>query len=89
MDLGYLHVPLGVASVIQIVAVFLAAECTEYWQFLLCQGFLLGVRNTHIDTSHNFSHRLALIILSFLLLLSAVGRRICVWTLLSNSRSLV
>jgi MCP family monocarboxylic acid transporter-like MFS transporter 10 len=43
MDLGHLHIPLAIASVTQIVAVFLAAECEQYWQFLLCQGFLLGV----------------------------------------------
>jgi hypothetical protein len=43
IDLGHLHIPLGIASATQVVAVFLAAECKEYWQFLLCQGFLVGV----------------------------------------------
>ncbi|KAF8323963.1 MFS general substrate transporter [Clavulina sp. PMI_390] len=43
MDLGYLHVPLGIASATQILAIFLAAECTQYWQFILCQGILLGL----------------------------------------------
>jgi len=49
MDLGHLHLPLGIASVTQIFAVFLAAECKEYWQFLVCQGFLLGV-GLHVST---------------------------------------
>jgi len=38
-----LRIPLAFASVTVVVAVFLSAECKEYWQFLLCQGFLLGV----------------------------------------------
>jgi len=27
-----------------VVATFLIAQCTHYWQFLLCQGFAIGVR---------------------------------------------
>ena len=31
------------------VANFLIAECKKYWQFILCQGILLGVRDTNIE----------------------------------------
>jgi hypothetical protein len=27
-----------------VVAVFLIAECTEFWHFVLCQGVVIGVR---------------------------------------------
>jgi MFS transporter, MCT family, solute carrier family 16 (monocarboxylic acid transporters), member 10 len=42
-DLGYLRVPFFIASCVLVVATFLVAECTQYWQFLLCQGFAVGV----------------------------------------------
>ncbi|KDQ13187.1 hypothetical protein BOTBODRAFT_160801 [Botryobasidium botryosum FD-172 SS1] len=42
-DLGYLRLMIGPASVLHIVAVFLTAECKTYWQFLLCQGFAIGI----------------------------------------------
>lgn len=44
VDLGYFRVPFGVGTIIVVVATFLVAQCTKYWQFLLCQGILLGVR---------------------------------------------
>ncbi|TFY76406.1 hypothetical protein EWM64_g7608 [Hericium alpestre] len=42
-DLGYFKIPLLCASALLIVATFLVAECTKYWQFLLCQGFAIGL----------------------------------------------
>ncbi|KAF7966769.1 hypothetical protein HWV62_37063 [Athelia sp. TMB] len=42
-DLGYFHIPLFCASCLLVVATFLVAECKEYWQFLLCQGFAVGL----------------------------------------------
>lgn len=42
-DMGLFRVPLALASAFLVVATFLVAECKEYWQFLLCQGFAVGV----------------------------------------------
>jgi MFS family permease len=42
-DLGYFKIPYAIASALLIVATFLVAECKEYWQFLLCQGFATGI----------------------------------------------
>ncbi|KAM5535342.1 hypothetical protein V8D89_011027 [Ganoderma adspersum] len=42
-DLGYLRLPVFLASVLLVVCMFLTAQCTEYWQFLLCQGFGVGL----------------------------------------------
>ncbi|KAI0345395.1 MFS general substrate transporter [Trametopsis cervina] len=42
-DRGILKVPLAISSVLLTVATLLVAECHEYWQFLLCQGFALGL----------------------------------------------
>lgn len=44
-DLGYFRMPLFIASCILVISTFLIAECTQYWQFLLCQGFAVGVSN--------------------------------------------
>ena len=43
LDRGYLRLPVLVASVVFVICMFLTAECTQYWQFLLCQGFGIGV----------------------------------------------
>lgn len=43
-DMGVFRVPLTIASVFLVVATMLVAECKTYWQFLLCQGFAVGVR---------------------------------------------
>jgi MFS transporter, MCT family, solute carrier family 16 (monocarboxylic acid transporters), member 10 len=43
LDIGYLHTPMIIASIILVVCTFLIAECHTYWQFLLCQGFGVGV----------------------------------------------
>ncbi|KAF7318153.1 hypothetical protein HMN09_00323400 [Mycena chlorophos] len=42
-DRGHLEVPRALASILLVAATFLTAECTKYWQFLLCQGFAIGV----------------------------------------------
>ncbi|KIY49057.1 MFS general substrate transporter [Fistulina hepatica ATCC 64428] len=42
-DLGYFKLPVFAASVLLIAATFLVAQCTQYWQFLLCQGFAVGI----------------------------------------------
>jgi MCP family monocarboxylic acid transporter-like MFS transporter 10 len=42
-DTGHLHVPLLIASVNLVLCTLLIAECHEYWHFLLCQGFGVGV----------------------------------------------
>jgi hypothetical protein len=44
LDMGYYKLPLGIASVFLVLCALLTAQCTEYWQFLLCQGFGCGVR---------------------------------------------
>ncbi|KAI0310462.1 MFS general substrate transporter [Amylostereum chailletii] len=42
-DIGYFRVSLFVASALIITCTMLTAECKEYWQFLLCQGFGIGL----------------------------------------------
>ncbi|KDR69289.1 hypothetical protein GALMADRAFT_256119 [Galerina marginata CBS 339.88] len=42
-DLGYFRSIFLTSSVILVVATFLVAECTKYWQFILCQGLLVGL----------------------------------------------
>ena len=42
-DRGYLKVPLATGSILLVVFTLLVAECKVYWQFLLCQGFAVGV----------------------------------------------
>jgi len=42
-DKGYFKLPLFCASVILVGATFVTAECKEYWQFLLVQGFVIGL----------------------------------------------
>ncbi|KAF8674068.1 Monocarboxylate [Rhizoctonia solani] len=42
-DLGHYRVPQLVAAALLIIGTFLAAECHEYWQFLLCQGIAVGL----------------------------------------------
>jgi len=42
-DKGYFKFPLLCASVILVAATFVTAECKEYWQFLLVQGFVIGL----------------------------------------------
>ncbi|KAF9781198.1 MFS general substrate transporter [Thelephora terrestris] len=42
-DLGYYKRTLFISSVILVVATAAIAECKEFWQLLLCQGFLTGI----------------------------------------------
>jgi MFS transporter, MCT family, solute carrier family 16 (monocarboxylic acid transporters), member 10 len=42
-DKGYFKLPLFCASIILVGATFVTAECKEYWQFLLVQGFIIGL----------------------------------------------
>ncbi|KAF9020820.1 MFS general substrate transporter [Hymenopellis radicata] len=42
-DLGYFRPLLLGCSALLVIATFLVAECHEYWQFLLCQGFAVGL----------------------------------------------
>ncbi|KAH9941439.1 MFS general substrate transporter [Amylocystis lapponica] len=42
-DMGHFKVPLACASALLIAATFLIAECTEFWQFVLCQGLAVGI----------------------------------------------
>ncbi|RDX51685.1 MFS general substrate transporter [Lentinus brumalis] len=42
-DMGYLRLPVGLASALLVACTFLTGECTEFWHFLLCQGFGIGL----------------------------------------------
>ncbi|CAE6453928.1 unnamed protein product [Rhizoctonia solani] len=42
-DLGYYRAPQMSAAALLVIGTFLAAECHEYWQFLLCQGIAIGL----------------------------------------------
>ncbi|KAJ7143196.1 major facilitator superfamily domain-containing protein [Mycena crocata] len=42
-DNGWFALPAACASVALVVFTVLIAQCTEYWQFLLCQGFAVGI----------------------------------------------
>ncbi|KAK7030417.1 hypothetical protein VNI00_014161 [Paramarasmius palmivorus] len=42
-DKGYFHSTFIAASVLLVVATMLVAECTSYWQFMLCQGIITGL----------------------------------------------
>ncbi|KAJ3528867.1 hypothetical protein NMY22_g9234 [Coprinellus aureogranulatus] len=43
VDLGYFRVPFSVGTTFVVIATFLIAQCTKYWQFFLCQGIFLGL----------------------------------------------
>ncbi|KAJ6519091.1 major facilitator superfamily domain-containing protein [Mycena sanguinolenta] len=42
-DLGFFKIPLFAASCLLVLSTFLVAECTQYWQFILCQGLATGI----------------------------------------------
>ncbi|KAI9446199.1 MFS general substrate transporter [Lactarius indigo] len=42
-DLGYLRSILILSSINLVACTILVAECSEYWEFLLCQGFGIGI----------------------------------------------
>ncbi|KAJ7503026.1 major facilitator superfamily domain-containing protein [Mycena galericulata] len=42
-DRGHLQIPFFLASAVLVAATFLVGQCTQYWHFLLCQGFAVGI----------------------------------------------
>ncbi|KZT10198.1 MFS general substrate transporter [Laetiporus sulphureus 93-53] len=42
-DMGYFKLPLLGASSLLVTATFLVAECTQFWQLILCQGIAVGL----------------------------------------------
>ncbi|KAJ7197764.1 major facilitator superfamily domain-containing protein [Mycena pura] len=42
-DLGYFKIPYLAASILLVVFTLLVAQCTQYWQFILCQGIATGL----------------------------------------------
>ncbi|KAK0453092.1 hypothetical protein EV421DRAFT_1897118 [Armillaria borealis] len=46
-DIGYFRVPFILATILLVISTFLIAECSQYWHFLLCQGFAIGVCFIH------------------------------------------
>ncbi|PIL23126.1 MFS general substrate transporter [Ganoderma sinense ZZ0214-1] len=65
-DMGYLRLPVSAASALLIACTFLTAECTEFWHFILCQGFGIGIASGVVFTlgagvvTHWFRKRLGL-----------------------------
>ncbi|RPD66586.1 MFS general substrate transporter [Lentinus tigrinus ALCF2SS1-7] len=65
-DMGYTKLPLSAASALLVAATFLTAQCSEYWQFLLCQGIAMGISAGVIFgiimgcPAHWFKHRLGM-----------------------------
>ncbi|KAJ7437974.1 major facilitator superfamily domain-containing protein [Mycena galericulata] len=62
-DNGWFALPAACASVALVVLTILTGQCTEFWHFLLCQGFGIGVASgiifgpTLALVSHWFNHR--------------------------------
>lgn len=44
-DAGYLRIVILTGCFISVLAMMLTSLCTQYWQILLTQGFLLGIGN--------------------------------------------
>ncbi|KAF8906687.1 major facilitator superfamily domain-containing protein [Mucidula mucida] len=42
-DLGYYKSVVLVCYIMLVISAFLVAECREYWHFVLCQGFAIGL----------------------------------------------
>ncbi|KAH8924272.1 MFS general substrate transporter [Atractiella rhizophila] len=42
-DAGYLHVLMGIGTILSSLCFFLTSICTEYWHFILCQGLGMGI----------------------------------------------
>ncbi|KAF5370194.1 hypothetical protein D9757_010621 [Collybiopsis confluens] len=42
-DIGVFKLPYTIASAVLVATAFLTGECTQYWQFLLCQGIAFGL----------------------------------------------
>ncbi|KZV66522.1 MFS general substrate transporter [Peniophora sp. CONT] len=43
LDIGYFRITFVIASSVLVMCTFLVAECTQYWHFMLCQGFAIGL----------------------------------------------
>ncbi|KAI0707813.1 MFS general substrate transporter [Earliella scabrosa] len=77
-DMGYVKLPIGLASALLVAVTFLTAECKEYWQFLVCQGFGCGLASGTIFAivvgcpAHWFKRRLGFA-LGIMALGSSVG----------------
>jgi hypothetical protein len=56
-DLGYFRSTLVFASINLVVCTVLVAECHEFWQLLLCQGFGVGV-SLHPSSEPPFDYTL-------------------------------
>ncbi|KAJ7080079.1 major facilitator superfamily domain-containing protein [Mycena crocata] len=62
-DNGWFALPAACASVSLVVLTILIGQCTQFWQFLLCQGFAVGVASgvifgpTLAIVSHWFKRR--------------------------------
>ncbi|KAF7349864.1 MFS general substrate transporter [Mycena venus] len=62
-DNGWFALPAACASVALVVLTVLTGQCTEFWQFLLCQGFAIGIASgvifgpTLAIVSHWFKRR--------------------------------
>ncbi len=48
-DMGIYKLPIFLASVMLVVCTILVAQCTEFWQLLLCQGIAVGVSRLHAN----------------------------------------
>ncbi|PIL27934.1 MFS general substrate transporter [Ganoderma sinense ZZ0214-1] len=63
-----LSLPVFVASAVFVACVFLTAQCTQYWHFVLCQGFGMGIASGvffnmgNMVMAHWFKRRLGLAI---------------------------
>ncbi|KAG8895547.1 hypothetical protein FRB99_000488 [Tulasnella sp. 403] len=47
-DIGYLHTPLLVASIVLVLCTILTAECTTYVHFLVTQGIITGLASAFV-----------------------------------------
>lgn len=76
-DIGIFKIPFAVASLVLVATSMLTGQCTEYWQFILCQGVALGVSLRFIEVRVTR------------LILFSVGMWYFIWTVYGNHRSLV
>ncbi|KAG9043480.1 hypothetical protein FS837_009490 [Tulasnella sp. UAMH 9824] len=51
-DLGYLHIPVAIASTVLSLATILVAECTKYWHFLVTQGLVTGLVTRRLSVTN-------------------------------------
>ncbi|KAF5378329.1 hypothetical protein D9615_008721 [Tricholomella constricta] len=77
-DLGYFRSVFFVSSALLVTATFLVAQCKEYWQFVLCQGIVIGFAcggifgPTTAVIAHWFKHRRGLA-MGFVAIGSSIG----------------